>query len=393
MSSDSYFERNLNLALPDNRSCFLWGARQTGKTTLLKQKFPDSLLIDFLKADTFFLYLQRPQSLREYLLYEKKKGSLCEPIILDEIQKIPALLDEVHWLIENEKLQFILCGSSARKLKRGHANLLGGRAWRYELYPLTWTEIPATSFNLLQVLNRGLLPAHYVEPDYKQSQQSYLQDYLKEEIMTEGLVRNLPAFSRLFEALAFSNTQMINYSNIARDCGVDSKTVKEYFQILEDTLIGNLLYPYSKRVGRDIISSTPKFYFFDVGLATYLTKQTISSTAGPLFGKAFEHYIFMEIKAYLAYRKSQLALGYWRTKQSKLEVDFVLGDGEIAIEVKGTANISKKDRYPLEVFNSEYQPRRSIIVYTGEIPRLIENIELLPYQHFLDELWNDRLIG
>lgn len=158
------------------------------------------------------------------------------PVILDEVQKVPQILDEVHWLIENKGLRFILCGSSARKLKRGKANLLGGRAWRYEMFPLVTAELE--NLNLLRVLNRGMMPDHYLQESYKKALRAYTQDYLKEEVFDEGLTRNIPAFARFFDAMGYSHGELTNYSNIARECGVDSKTVKEYYQILVDTPLG-----------------------------------------------------------------------------------------------------------------------------------------------------------
>ena len=229
-------KRILKIKLPKNQSAFLWGARKTGKTTYLKENFPDSIVYDFLKTDLFFEISKNPSLLRERLL-AKEAPLLKEPIILDEVQKVPQVLDEVHWLIENKDLRFVLCGSSARKLKRGHANLLGGRAWRYELFPLTSHEIG--DIDLLRALNHGLIPLHYLQQreDCKKSLEAYVQDYLREEVFAEGLTRNIPAFSRFFDAFGYSHGEITNYANIARDCGIDAKTVKEYYQILIDTLL------------------------------------------------------------------------------------------------------------------------------------------------------------
>lgn len=215
---------------------------------------------------------------------------------------MPQILDEVHWLIENKKIQFILCGSSARKLKRGHANLLGGRAWRYELFPLTFAEIP--NLNLLKAINHGLVPVHNTqsEEECKKSLISYVQDYLKEEVFNEGLTRNVPAFSRFFDIVGYSHGELVNYSNISRECGVDAKTIKEYYQILCDTLLGRNIEPFKKRQRRDVIIKMPKFYLFDVGVAGLLTKRSIPEEKGIEFGKAFEHFIFMEIVAYKSYK-------------------------------------------------------------------------------------------
>ncbi|MBN1424902.1 ATP-binding protein [Candidatus Fermentibacteria bacterium] len=233
----SHIERLLRIDLPARQSAFLWGPRKVGKSTFLQSQFPESLRYDFLKSDTYFELSSRPWALREQLAAQPE-ALLDRPIILDEVQKVPALLDEVQWLIENRGLRFILCGSSARKLKRGKANLLGGRAWRFEMFPLVFPEI--RDFDLLRALTRGLIPSHYLQENHRRSLRAYVLDYLKEEVAAEGLTRNIPAFSRFFDAMAYSHGQLTNYSNIARECGVDSKTVREYYQTLIDTLMGRL---------------------------------------------------------------------------------------------------------------------------------------------------------
>ena len=332
-------ERILDIRLPTGQSAFLWGPRKTGKSTLLKQKFKNSLVYDFLRTDLFFDFSKRPSLLREQLLAKGDKA-LNYPIILDEVQKIPQILDEVHWLIENKGLSFILCGSSARKLKRGSANLLGGRAWRYELFPLVSKELK--NVNLLKILNQGLVPDHYFQNQYQRSLQAYSQDYLKEEVFAEGLVRNIPAFSRFFESMAYSHGELVNYSNISRDCGVNSKTVREYYQILVDTLIGYLIEPYKKKQNRQVITKSPKFYLFDTGVAGAIMKRQIIEEKGAEFGKAFEHFILLEIMAYNSYSALDFEISFWRTKTGH-EVDFILGNAEVAIEVKGTDRVDNKD--------------------------------------------------
>ena len=215
-------KRLLNFKLPPGQSTFLWGARKIGKTTWLKKEYPKSLFFDFLKTDLYIQFSKRPSLLREQILAQNEQV-LRHPVILDEVQKIPQILDEVHWLIENKKISFILCGSSARKLKRGQANLLGGRAWSFEMFPLTFREIG--DLDLLKALNNGLIPSHYFQNQYKRSLKAYVNDYLKEEVFGEALVRNIPAFSRFIEEIGYSHGQLINYVNVARECGIDSKTV------------------------------------------------------------------------------------------------------------------------------------------------------------------------
>ena len=244
--------RMLKIKLPKRQSAFLWGPRKTGKTTYLRAAFPDSLSYDMLQTDLFLEFTKRPFLLREQILAADSRR-MKEPIIIDEVQKVPQLLDEIHWLIENKNFRFILCGSSARKLKRGKVNLLGGRAWRYEMHPLVSAEVG--EINLLRSLNQGMIPIHYLQEEYRKSLQAYLRDYLKEEVFDEGLARNIPAFSRFFDAMGFSHGELTNYANIARDCGVDAKTVKEYYQILVDTLLGTMIEPFRKRQERQVITA------------------------------------------------------------------------------------------------------------------------------------------
>ncbi|MEA3560513.1 MAG: AAA family ATPase [Candidatus Omnitrophota bacterium] len=383
-------ERVLDIKLPKQQSAFLWGPRKTGKTTYLKKRFPDSLVYDFLKTDFFIEISKNPALLRERLL-AKDKQALKYPIILDEVQKVPAVLDEVHWLIENKGLSFILCGSSARKLRRGHVNLLGGRAWRYEMFPLVTAELKKV--NLLRTLNHGMVPVHYLQEDNdcKRSLRAYVQDYLKEEVFAEGLTRNIPAFSRFFDAFGYSHAELTNYSNIARDCGVDSKTVKEYYQILVDTLLAMRIEPFKKRQSRKVITKAPKYYLFDIGVAGCLTKRWIEDVRGEEFGKAFEHFLLMEIIAYRSYKSRDFEINFWRTK-SGLEVDFVLGRGEIAIEIKGASRVSKKDLKGIAAFREEYSPKRSIIVCNEKEKRIHDKIEILPWENFLHELWEGDIV-
>ena len=381
--------RILEVDLPPKQSAFLWGPRKTGKSTYLKERFPHSLVFDFLDTDLVLEFSKRPALLREQLL-AKDASLLKQPIILDEVQKVPHILDEVHWLIENKGLRFILCGSSARKLKRGQANLLGGRAWRYEMFPLVSAELE--QMNLLRALNHGLIPDHYLQDQYPKLLKAYTTDYLKEEVFAEGLTRNIPAFSRFFEAMGYSHGELTNYSNIARECGVDSKTVKEYYQILEDTLLGIRISPFKKRQSRQVIAQAPKFYLFDVGVAGALTHRQLTHERGEWFGKAFEHFILMEIRAHRSLRELDYAINFWRTK-SGLEVDFILGNGEVAIEVKGTNRVDPRDLRPLMAFRDEYTPRTTLVVCNERVERIHERIRILPWRVFLRDLWEGKIIG
>lgn len=387
--------RLLSLDLPRGQSAFLWGARKTGKSTLLRTAFPQSLTYDFLKTDLALSFGARPALLREQLL-ARSAADLNRPIILDEVQKVPGVLDEVHWLIEHRGLRFILCGSSARKLKRGRANLLGGRAWRLEMFPLVTAEFPAADgphgrFDLLRALNHGLLPSHYLSSHPRRSLEAYVRDYLKEEVFDEGLTRNVPAFSRFFEAVGYSHGELVNYANIARDCGVDAKTVKEYFQILCDTLLGRLVPPYKKRQERQVISKAPKFYLFDVGVAGALVKRHLAEPRGEQFGRALEHLVFMELAAHASYRELGYDINFWRTKAGA-EVDFVLGRGEVAIEVKGTSRVDDRELRSLALFRETHRPRLSVVVCNEPEERLVGGIRILPWRLFFEELWNGRII-
>ena len=382
-------ERMLDIKLPQRQSAFLWGPRKTGKTTYLKKRFPDSVVYDFLKTDFYLEISKNPSLLRERLLAKDKK-TLAHPIILDEVQKVPQVLDEVHWLIENKGLRFILCGSSARKLKRGHANLLGGRAWRYEMFPLVTAELG--KFNLLYILNHGMIPLHYLQgEEYRRSLRAYVEDYLKEEVFEEGLTRNVPAFSRFFEAFGYSHGELTNYSNIARECGVDSKTVKEYYQILVDTLLAARIAPFKKRQSRQVITKASKYYLFDVGVAGHLTGRRLEAEKGEGFGRAFEHFVLTEINAYRSYAGKDFEINFWRTKTG-LEVDFILARGEIAIEVKGSGRVDKRDLAGIKAFAEEYSPKRSIVVCNEKEKRLHGKIEILPWTVFLRELWEGNIV-
>jgi len=381
------YRRLQQLELSNEESCFLWGPRQTGKSTLLKQRFPKTLSYDLLLSDQYQRIIRDPTLVRQECLSRGSSGSSQEePVIIDEIQKIPALLDEVHWLIENKGFRFILCGASARKLKRGHGNLLGGRAVRYELFPLVFPEVPGLS--LSKALNHGLIPRHYDSANPQRLMQAYIGDYLKEEIAAEALTRNIPAFHRFLEVAALSNGEIINYTNIASECGVSSPTVKEYFQILSDTLIGRSLPAFRKRNKRRIVKS-PKFYFFDLAPVIFLTRRQKVLPGSELFGRAFEHFIWMELTAHSSYAGAFHPISYWRTS-SGLEVDFVLGDHETAIEVKSTGQVNSNHMRGIRAFMAEYTVENRIVVSLDPEPRRTEDhIDILPWDIFLKKLWDN----
>lgn len=386
----AHYERSLRLTLPPGQSAFLWGPRKVGKSTLLRARFPDSACFDLLDARLLLEFTRAPWRLGERLA-GLSPDVRARPVVIDEVQKVPALLDEVHRLIEDEGLSFVLCGSSARKLKHGRGNLLGGRAWRFELHPLAWPEMP--DFDLLRALGRGLVPQHYDSPGPRRTLAGYVVDYLKEEVFDEGLTRNAAAFSRFFDALSFCHGELINYSNIARDCGVDGKTVRTYFEILADTLLGVRVEPFRRRRSRAVIVQAPKFYLFDVGVAGHVAGRRIDRAAGPEFGRALEHFILMELLAWRSYGGRDDPIRYWRTK-SGLECDFVLGRrGEAVVEVKGTAALRGADLRPIRAYKEEHAPRRAIVVTAEDAPRkTADGIELLPWRHFLERLWAGELL-
>lgn len=378
------YRRSQILEGSGNESVFLWGARQSGKSTLLKVHFPDALWFDLLLNEVFERFNRRPELLREILLSNKKQ----QIVVIDEIQRIPALLNEVHWLITNIGTRFILSGSSPRKILHSGANLLGGRALRYELYPLTSNEIP--DFNLLKALNNGLLPRHYDSKNANKLLSAYIGSYLKDEIATEARIRNIATFQRFLEVAALTNGEILNYTNIASDCGISAYIVKEYFQILEETLIGRYLPAFQKKPKRRVISA-PKFYLFDVGIANYLLNRSKIEEKSELFGKAFEHFIYQEIFAYSHYSDKNFSISYWRTA-SGIEVDFVLGDAEVIIEVKATDDVKNRHLNGLKAFTEEYSVKKALIVSNDPFSRQVGEILVLPWKEFLKSLWQGEIV-
>ena len=371
-------KRLLRIDLPANRSAFLWGPRKVGKTYWLTHCLQKNApIIDLLKTDIFAEYVSQPHLLRE------RWHPSNQLMIVDEIQKVPALLDEVHWLIENKGASFLLTGSSARKLRRGHANLLGGRAWRYQMTPLTTQEV--AGLNLEEVMISGMLPPHYLSPDPLQDLRAYVADYLREEIAAEAVTKNIPAFSEFLRVAAMTNSELLNFTNVARETGVSAKVVRRYFEIIEDTLLGFRLRPWRKGQSRRLIQ-TEKFYFFDVGVANYLSRRR--PVAGNSdFGKSFEHFILLELMAYKAYRNPELDIRYWRTATGH-EVDVILGEMDVAIEIKYSARVHSGLMRSLRSLKAEYTVRKSVVVCTETEPRRTEDdIHILPWREFIDMLW------
>ncbi len=380
------------LTPPDlaKHSVFLWGPRRTGKSYWIRQNLPDAPLLDLLQTDTFAEYASRPSLLRERHGAETD-SSRRVPIVIDEIQKLPELLDEVHWLMENRKLTFLLTGSSARKLRRGHANLLAGRARRREMRPLCFPEIDR--LELERVVVSGLLPPHFVSDDAVDDIRSYVNDYLKEEIAAAGLATSLPAFSDFLRVAALTSSELLNYTNVAREVGVSAKVVRGYFDLLEDTLLGFRLSPWTRSQNRRLIH-TAKFYLFDVGIANFLAKRR-PQPGTPEFGKSIEHLVLMELIAYRSYRGQDLDVCFWRTSTGQ-EVDFLLNDREVAIEVKASSRVAASGLRPLTALADDGPVRHRLVVCLEREPRQISDhhgrITLLPVHVFLEKLWAGRIV-
>ncbi len=368
----------LNKELED--SIFLFGARQTGKSTALRQQFPREIYIDLLDSEVRNRLERRPSLLYE-MLKDKAEGTI---VIIDEIPEVPTLLNEVHRLISEKNLRFVLCGSSARKLKRKGTNTLGGRAYPVFFHPLVSAELP--DLDIDRAVNYGMIPSHYLAKNPERRLSAYIDVYLKEEIKEESLVRNLLAFQRFLEVAAISNGEILNNRNIAQECGVNASTVSSYFDILEDTLVGYRIPAYTKVVQRRLVQA-PRFYFFDVGVANYLMHRSRLVRGTPEYGHAFEHLVIQELIAYMHYTHQDERISYWRT-YAGTEVDVIIGDARIAIEIKSVEEVLPKHLKGLKSFGEEHPNCRRIIVSHDIIPRCIGDIECIPVKDFFRRLWD-----
>ena len=364
-------------------SIFLFGARQTGKSTLLHQKFPDAVYVDLLDTSIKGRFRRRPALLYE-MLRDKDNGTL---VIIDEVPEVPELLDEVHRLMSEKALVFILCGSSARKLKRKGYNTLGGRAYPVYLFPFVSAEIP--DFDLQHAVSYGMLPPHYLAKNPQHRLSAYIDVYLKEEIKEEALVRNLNAFQRFLEVAALTDGEIVNLNNIAQDCGVSANTVAGYFDILEDTLLGFRVPAYTKVAKRRLVQA-PRFYYFDVGVANHLLhrRELVRGTAE--YGHSFEHLVIQELRAYLAYRESSERLSYWRT-YTGVEVDAVIGDARVAIEIKSVEEVLPRHLKGLKSFADDNTDSRLIMVSLDPVNRRMWNVECTYVLDFFKMLWEKGL--
>lgn len=378
------YNRIFNIDGPYNDSVFIWGARQVGKTTWLVNHFPKCRYYDLLRSSEFERLLRHPELLSEELAGFGENDT----VIIDEIQKLPQLLDEVHYLIQRQGIRFILSGSSARKLRRAGTNLLGGRASRAQMYPLVSAEIP--DFDLIRAVNNGMIPRHYMVNDPWERLRGYIGVYLNEEIREEALARNLKSFSRFLEVAAMCNGEMVVWKNVAQDCGIDYRTVKDYFNILEDTLIGYLIPGFSATRKRKAIAA-PKFYYFDVGVTNYLLHRKVMKPGATDFGHAFEHLIIQELIAYLGYHHIDEQLSYWRTSGG-YEVDAIIGQGKVAIEVKSSGEVMSRHTRGLKAFAEDFPQVRMIIVSLDKYRRELNGVEIIPVLDFLKDLWAGKII-
>jgi predicted AAA+ superfamily ATPase len=386
----AYINRVLDISpLVKLGTVFLFGPRQTGKSTYIRevilplaQKYISLLdhgLLLRLKAD--------PTRLRQEVEAEDWRDCL---IVIDEVQKCPELLDEVHLLIEERGIRFLLTGSSVRSLKRSGVNLLGGRGRDRAFHPFIYKELKEHGFQLLRAMQNGLIPNHYFADDADDLLQSYVSRYLTEEIIAEGVSRNIPAFARFLEIAAACNSQQLDYTSVASDTGVSRQTVQNYFQILKDTLLGYELAAWTGSVKRKAMA-TAKFYFFDMGVVKALRRISSISEAGQDFGDFFEHFLFLELRAWIDYTKPVRTLHYWRST-SGFEVDFIL-DGKIAIEAKSSTRLSQKHFKGLKALQEEKTFQKFIIICREKEKRLVDGILIYPWEEFLNDLWNGKILS
>jgi len=375
-------------ALVGERSLFLLGPRQTGKSSFIREELGMMPKLSYTLLDGGLLVrlLSDPTLIRREVEARELRDCL---VVVDEIQKCPAFLDEAQLMIEERGIRFLFTGSSARKLKAAGTNLLGGRARTRSLHPFTYPEVKNEGFSLERVMERGLLPPHYLSVSPEEDLAAYVDTYLTEEIAAEGLARNLPAFARFLQVAASTNAHMINYTNVASDAMVPRQTVKLWYQILVDTLLGFELAPYNRTVKRKSVE-TAKFYLFDIGVVRTLRRLPLVAPESADFGEFFEHYIFLELKAWIDYRRPRGILSYWRSL-SGYEVDFVL-DGQVAIEVKAAAMAQRRHIAGLAALREEGGIRRFIMVCQEDRPRMLDGVEVLPWREFLELLWSDSIL-
>jgi len=379
------YERKLNLnQLVDKKSHFLFGPRGTGKSYLIKKSFQENtLVINLLKSEEYLELNLNPGNLRNRINPKKDKI-----VVIDEIQKIPKLLDEVHFLIEEKKINFLLTGSSVRKLKAQHANMLGGRARKAELFPISFSEIE--DFHLDSYLRFGGLPSILNSDEPREDLSAYITNYLNDEIKLEANVRKIDFFHRFLETSALYSSEIVNFANISSDVGVSEPTVKSYYEILEDSLVGFQLFPWRKGKNRKSITSS-KFYFFDTGIvhAVLRSPNTLDRNSD-IYGKSFEQFIAQEIRAYISYNRCDVDFNFWRSLD-KMEVDFIINN-EIAIEVKSARKIKKEHLRGLTAIKDELRFKERYLITQDPIEKFVAGIRCLPWNSFLEQLWAGAII-
>ncbi len=362
------------------KSFFLFGPRGTGKTTWLRKQFPRALYFDLLNSEVYNDLLARP-----YRLSQMIPEPWDDWVVLDEVQRVPALLHEVHRLIETRRLSFVLTGSSARTLRRGTVNLLAGRALTSYMYPLTAAEL-GKDFTLQHALRYGHLPSTFEEHDPKRYLESYVTTYLREEVQQEGLTRNLGAFTRFLEVASFSQAQLLSISAVARECAVHRKVVEHYFSILEDLLIATRVPVFTKKAKRRMVTH-PKFFFFDVGVYRTLRPRGPLDTPEDIDGAALETLVFQEVRAMDQYHQYGYAIYFWRTANGQ-EVDLVLygSRGIVAIEVKRSARVTDEAFRGLKTFLEIYPMARAYFLTGGDRDGWEGKIRILPVEKFLRQI-------
>lgn len=387
-----YIKRMANIASKlERKSQFLFGPRSTGKTSYITNELSEKIV---LRWDLLNTRLRRKAEADPGLLYEEVSATGLNGglVVIDEIQKMPELLDEVHRLIEEKGFRFLLTGSSARKLVRSGVNLLGGRAGKCYLFPFVYPEVKDCNFTLEHIFSSGLLPEAFLSSSPDSILEDYIDTYLYDEIQSEGAVRNLPAFSRFLEVAAISNGSILNYSNIASDVGLSKNSIREWYQILTDTLLGFELEPFTLTKKRKAIE-TAKYYLFDVGILRALLGCSIPVETQSEYGMFFETFMLNEIKAYLSYsgKERKNVLSYWRST-SGFEVDVLIGS-KIAIELKTSKRLIPRDYKGLKAFSEESIVEKYIVVCREERKRLVDDKYLVyPWKEFLDDLWGDKII-
>lgn len=366
-------------------SFFLFGPRGTGKSTWLREHFPDAVWIDLLEPDAYRDYAARPERLRERLA-ASPEASL---VVIDEVQKVPELLNVVHGLLERQKrsaerqVRFILTGSSARKLRRGGVNLLAGRALLRHLHPFLASEVGADRFDLTQALQLGMLPLVWAAAQPADVLRAYVGLYLREEVQSEGIVRNLGDFSRFIEAISFSHAAVLNLSDVARDCQVSRSTAEGYLGILEDLLLASRLQVFTRRARRQLVAH-PKFYWFDAGVFASLRPTGPLDLPQELGGAALEGLVAQHLRAWIDYSAEQHQLSYWRTRAGS-EVDFIVygPSGFWAFEVKHATSIRPRDLRSLRAFGEDYPEAQLRLLYRGREPLEISGVRCLPCENYL----------